>query len=294
VPFLLGERGLSMKRHRILWITVGLLAVLAAGPFAYYLCARLRGEHFYRGLPTSYWRREVRRWCENPTAWSPSRVERLLNRVLRQHRYSEEPVVLKELRADPRVLPVLLDLMHDDDLRVRHEVTVRVAHFISHPDILPRVVTAMLESTEPRTALLLTKGLKDADPRIRQEVVLVLGALGPASKEATPALVEALDDENISVRLLAADALHRVDLESFPLKAVSLLIRALGDPGTYVRLHAVQILHNWGPYAKPAIARLVEVAQKDEDEEVRDAAAEAVKAIDPQAGLAKGAPGSGQ
>jgi HEAT repeat protein len=137
--------------------------------------------------------------------------------------------------------------MHDQDSGVRHEATVNLALLIEGLDSLPNdqriAVRTVLESTGPRTALLLTKGLEDADCRIRQEVVMVLGALGPCAREATPALVSALGDED--VRDLAADALKRVNPD----------------------------------WAAQNAARLKEATLNDEDRELRDLAAAAVKAL---------------
>jgi HEAT repeat protein len=52
--------------------------------------------------------------------------------------------------------------------------------------------------------------LRDTNPGVRANAVVVLDAFGPADKHAVPALASALDDPNLCVRELAGEALGRI------------------------------------------------------------------------------------
>jgi hypothetical protein len=49
---------------------------------------------------------------------------------------------------------------------------------------------------------------------VRQKAAEALGALGPAAKEATPALVKALKDDDLDARYAAGQALKAIDPET--------------------------------------------------------------------------------
>ena len=46
--------------------------------------------------------------------------------------------------------------------------------------------------------------------------IVAIGNIGPEAKEAVPALIEMLKDENKEVRRLAASALDQIDPETYP------------------------------------------------------------------------------
>jgi hypothetical protein len=96
-----------MKNKRVaLAILAALLLLPPAVYYGYY--GLLRHEHFYWGLPTSYWQHAVRSWFTatriTPVPLPPpSYIEKLLAHF-RHHR----PAVLS---GDKAALPVLLDLI---------------------------------------------------------------------------------------------------------------------------------------------------------------------------------------
>jgi HEAT repeat protein len=81
--------------------------------------------------------------------------------------------------------------------------------------------------------------------------------MGPAAKEAEPALRKALKDENENVRSEVAHALGRVSVDS-----VAILIEGLRDEHPRARLGAGFGLREIGPYAKEACTPLVEMLKE--------------------------------
>jgi HEAT repeat protein len=103
-----------------------------------------------------------------------------------------------------------------------------------------------------------------------------------------PILAAALADKNLNARYFAASTLKEIGAPSAP--AVPALIKALSShpvtepgldgPQRYykdARSVVAEALGSIGPAAKAAVARLRELAAKDEEAEVRDAAADALK-----------------
>jgi HEAT repeat protein/lysophospholipase L1-like esterase len=147
------------------------------------------------------------------------------------------------------------------------------------------------------------------DPALRWRVPDVLGELGPAAREAVPALTEALADANAAVRWRAAKALGRIGpaaRKAAPLlatltrdpqgnvraAAVTALVRvepdlglslpalraALGDAEGQVRVKASDAIGALGPAARDAVPSLLPLLE-DSDVWVRAAAARAVKRV---------------
>ncbi len=117
----------------------------------------------------------------------------------------------------------------------------------------------------------LIKQLQDKDPETRQDAAVLLGRMGPAAKEAVPALVAALKDEAVASR--AAIALTQIGAAAVPA-----LGKALKDPDQSVRLQAARVLGNLGPAAREALPDLVD-ALSGANGPVRALAARAVGRI---------------
>ncbi len=140
--------------------------------------------------------------------------------------------------------------------------------------------------TKAKVAALI-EDLKDEDEEVRRDAAAALGDIGPAAaknKDAVPALIVALKkDEDEEVRRNAATALGKIGPVAAKNKdAVPALIIALKkDVDEEVRRNAAIALGKFGPAAaknKDAVPALTE-ALKDEDEDVREAAEEALKKI---------------
>ncbi|MHB1425241.1 MAG: HEAT repeat domain-containing protein [Gemmataceae bacterium] len=122
---------------------------------------------------------------------------------------------------------------------------------------------------------LLVKDLQAAEENQRLAAVLALTVIGPAAKEAAPALVDALRDRQLSAAALIA-------LPALGAAAVPNLIELLKSPQADHRLLALQVLAKIGAEASaallPAIASLL-----DADSAVRVWAAVVIQAIGPDA-----------
>ncbi len=173
--------------------------------------------------------------------------------------------------------------------------------FYSRDDIVAKLA-ALGQGAVPT----LVQGLKEEElPNTRSYIASALGEMGPAAKDAVPALVLALEDGSWGVRANAACALGKIGSTSDgvipaleaclddtgPLvrmdvatalvrlgkaeTGIPILMRSLKDPSrTSERAEAARRLAHLGPAAQPAIPALAE-ALKDEAEYARLGAAEA-------------------
>jgi hypothetical protein len=182
-----------------------------------------------------------------------------------------------------------------------------------HPDVNASVLQALLQMG-PNVVIPLIGGLRDTNPKVRRQAARTLGIIGPVeAAPAVPALIIALRDPDQDVRPEAADALRKIDpdaalvalqkvvldadaamaadaawaLETIGPAAVPTLIRALATPGVVARSRVAKALGTFGAKAKPAVPALGK-ALKDEDVRVRQSAAEALHAIDPEAAARAG------
>src|SRR5262245_26201766 len=148
-----------------------------------------------------------------------------------------------------------------------------------------RQAAAVWGRDAPRLALvpILISLLKDPDRDVRLRVVTALGHLAGQVRQFLPALHAALKDAALhdgdeSVR---TQAVHAV-LEGGPQPAseVAALVDALRDELDVVRFHAVMVLGNVGPEARPAVPALIHAALRDGDPAVRVGAAMALWKIE--------------
>jgi tetratricopeptide (TPR) repeat protein len=146
---------------------------------------------------------------------------------------------------DKEAVPMLAEMLGSDVSRARSVAASGLAHIGSDAQAV----------VGP-----LGKALKDRDLNVRYFAAQALSKIGPAAAPAVPALIGALDTHPG----------REPDLE--------------GPPRYYkdARAVAAEALGAIGPAAKAAVPRLREVAAKDEEPEVRAAAAEALKKIEPK------------
>ncbi|MBZ5626408.1 MAG: HEAT repeat domain-containing protein [Acidobacteriia bacterium] len=163
------------------------------------------------------------------------------------------------------------------------------------------------QSSRERRIRRLIDNLQHAEePLDREYAANELGKLGPEAHDATPALIEALKDSNVSVWGSARSALARIGNSAIPalvagLKDASIvghvrsvlkeigtgvipsLIEALKNNDGGVRDGAVRALADFGPDAKAAVPPLIELMKDNDDFFAGDAlgsiGAEAVPAL---------------
>src|SRR5205085_1075115 len=95
---------------------------------------------------------------------------------------------------------------------------------------------------------------EDADAKDRVKAAVALGDLGLAAREAVPALLEALGNDDGDVRLAVTVALRRIGPGA---AAASPLAALLKDPDVSVRVEAARALAAIGPKAKGAVPALL-------------------------------------
>ncbi len=166
-------------------------------------------------------------------------------------------------------VPALIKALEDQDANVRSSAVRALG------EIVPGAKEAVLP---------LIGTLEDQDANVRSSAVRALGKIGPGAKEAVPALIAALKDHelNYSNRLTSfpsytVEALGKIGKES-----TLALIEALKDQDSSIRQYAVSALGEIGPGAKEAVPALIE-ALKDQDSFVRRFAAGALGRIGPEA-----------
>ena len=185
---------------------------------------------------------------------------------------------------------------------------------LKHERLRPRIVSVLgqIGPAAAPAAEALAGLLDDKNPLTQKEVAMALAKIGPAAKAAVPALAKAVEQEGavgygaafalgkIGPEAAAAEAVLLKTLESkdesaaligawalaqihpkcnqCAAKAVPVLIRGLADEEAQYRVSAADGLMAFGPLAKQA-APALEKASKDGDQGVREAAAEALKAV---------------
>lgn len=125
----------------------------------------------------------------------------------------------------------------------------------------------------------LLEALSDPAPVVRRETAFVLGELG--GEAATSALGRLAADPNADVRLIAVDALAKIGGP----QAVQALSQAIHDDSELVRARAVHALGQLargegGPEAEVIRETLTRIRERDASTYVRDAAHEALAALE--------------
>ena len=126
----------------------------------------------------------------------------------------------------------------------------------------------MTTADDPLPALV--RALRSSSPADRVRAAKDLGRLGWLAREALPALVGALHDDDAKVRESAAHAVGLMGPEALPT-----LVGMLAHDDKYVRRNAVWALGKLGPLARPALADLCR-ALKDPDPRTASGAAQSL------------------
>lgn len=127
----------------------------------------------------------------------------------------------------------------------------------------------------------LEAGIGDPESSARVAAIDVLEQLGPAAAPAVPALIRALEDQNLFVRWSASRTLSKVGPKNAA-PAVPALARLLEDPDYDVCLATAVTLERLGPLSAGALPELRRVILSG-DEDLRVATIRTVEAIGPEA-----------
>ncbi len=132
------------------------------------------------------------------------------------------------------------------------------------------------------------RALQDPEWAIRNNALVALRFYTNDAPVVVPPLITALQDPNINVRMLAAEALVHLDAPA-AIKAgvVPILITILKDPNDQVAYQAGEALGGMGKDAATAVPALVE-SLKSPSRLTAQTAARALKKIDPEAAAKAG------
>jgi HEAT repeats len=196
-----------MKRRWRLWLCLALVFLVWAGllypPFHWRLIGWMRGEAFYQGRPTSYWRQKIQQYQHSTMEERQASHDHWMRKVeeflglqsndLLKHPYTElnNPSAVDNSAA----VPVLLQLLQDSDPLIRGTAALEIANY--------------RRPTGPAIPILIDL-LEDPDPYVRASAAMSLLDV----KEAVPPLLRLLNDEDLGVRGAARRAIWETDPEA--------------------------------------------------------------------------------
>ncbi len=222
------------------------------------------------------------------------------------------PLVEQLLReGDPQLIDEIVNIVAG----LGDAAVPQLIEALTYPEIRAKAAAVIAKIGPPAKATVpaLITSLSDPIPRTRGETLFALASIGPEAKEAVPAVVRLLGDPEVEVRYAATFALGKVGPSAMPAvpelqrgldspdrflamasawalacidpenqqtatKSVAVLIEALKAADAMTRLHSAEALGCLGPLARPAATALRQSIQ-DENDHVREAAAQALKAI---------------
>jgi HEAT repeat protein len=251
-------------RRRTVMILVGVLAVGGLGASLVAVFRPFEEGPRYKGLPASYWRMSLLDWRKSQGG-SPSPLTRLQT-LLGLCSNGGQPAIL---RGDPATLPMLLQLIRDEDSSVSGEALYALKN---------------LRATKALWRAIVEK-LNDKDTRIHSIAEGLLFSFGNrADSNVLPVLSELLQHDESNIRTESLNIVIHLGPDAAPV--VPELARMLHG-GWPLRYYAAVALKSVGPDAPSAIPGLVNMLN-DEDELCRGAAADALRHIDPEAAKTAG------
>jgi HEAT repeat protein len=141
----------------------------------------------------------------------------------------------------------------------------------------PHAIINALQKVGAAAVPVLVRLLDHADAAIRGAAALALGEIGPEAKAAASRLQSCLRDSDNDVRYASAVALADIDPND-TCAILPVLIEALTNGDKYDRCDACYALRRLGAAAADAIPKL-KIAREDPDDDVREAAIEALAKI---------------
>lgn len=173
-------------------------------------------------------------------------------------------VALGEIGPDAKAaVPDLLRMVEKDLHHYAPEACLALWRIEKHPEAIPALIRILKTDYSSEVGM----------------AAYALGRIGPDARAAVPQLVATLSNKESLVASQTALALWQIAKHE---KAIPTLIRLLTDENTTERYHAAWRLQVIGPPAKEAVPALVKNL-KDKADYVAPAAADALKAIDPEA-----------
>ncbi len=116
--------------------------------------------------------------------------------------------------------------------------------------------------------------LKSKDPFIRERAIASIKLYGPGARVAVPALIRAMADRDVALRVNAIIALGIIGMDQQDVQSgVTALTRALSDTQAIVRYQAAMALGRLNSDARSAVPALLNTIRDESSWEIRQAAA---------------------
>lgn len=163
-------------------------------------------------------------------------------------------------------VPALLEHIEDEDAELRADILTSLGHI--GPGAKAAVEAVM-------------KAMEDEEEEVVVSAIFALGKIGPDAVDCAAGIKGLLEGENPRFHTVCAWALVKIvpGNEDYQKVAIPLLITALGHDEDSIRSEAAATLVSIGPAAEAAVVKLKELAADDPNPDVREVAAEALKAI---------------
>ncbi len=205
----------------------------------------LRGEEFYRGRPTSYYRNEIVEWNKLIERLCPKGENSVYNGL----------TIGVSVVAPP---PTFWDMAHD-----------RLQTLLYSGPLPPN-----LDDVHALPVLLSL--LDDDDQGVRIYAVKSICAIGLPARAAIPRLTEMINDSSSEVRFYSFDAL--IAINPHPAFCLPLFNNMLKDPEGFIRTRTARQLGDIDEFGQDAIPMLKD-ALRDDEPDVRSAAEKALEKI---------------
>ena len=111
--------------------------------------------------------------------------------------------IIDMLRHDESLYPLVIDMIRDDRMRVRLGATALVEEMVHNNTAAPHPPHPIVQLIPS-----LAKLLQDKSPTVRGDAANLLDIIG--HRDALPFLLEALHDENASVREIVEEAVRNI------------------------------------------------------------------------------------
>jgi hypothetical protein len=190
-----------MKPRRRLLLCLALMLFIGASllhPLVHWgLIGWARGEAFYQGRPTSYWRQKIQEYQQA----MPQRLEEYLQ-SLDGRRPASQAHWMGKVKS-------VLGLPADDEF-----VPPAVLGRSDPSDLADRGIFLLNGPPDPLAIPVLIELLVDSDPDVRWSAIHPLMSLGPQANKAIPSLRRLLKDNDWLVSGYAKKAIRAIDPEA--------------------------------------------------------------------------------
>jgi hypothetical protein len=273
--------------HQRIHITLAVLLVAVVGVMVWQALCPQEREPVYRGKGLRLWLREYRSGL-NTGVEERVQARDMAEGAVRQIGTNAIPTLLKMLsKKNSSLVSKLIDLWNRHLLwnrylprwvRSPHWYKNQAAYLNEDAELGFEILGADAQQAVPALIIIYEQNIS---PRSQGATSRALNAIGSAAqKMAIPSFLRGVESSNAPVREVAVLALYGVDVE--PRQVVPALVKALSDTNWFTRLVAIKGLRHCGTNSLTAIPALLPMLS-DPDARVRRTAADALKAIDPEA-----------